>query len=315
MDLILNDLSIHGQFSDVRSFQESIRRVMSMRELARSFGREVYSHGKIRHSLVSSNASLTQVLARLPKDQVRSISLWLSKHGPFWEDVAMHNSDHYMQLKNEIVTDTAVGEAAYCMALGISRGLISFVPSDWSFSPLCVRVVLDSESEVSVSNYFESNQLRSALEEAEEPISSWEQLESAARRAFQKLTFTSECFRYLAGQPFAPGAAERILVRLRVLDQLVGSVDSGGQRTSEGHQIYQDHFTGKKAWFSDSSETEKHEFLSELTFPHPQSQGEFLFCTWHGKVKSPPIRIHFSWPEHQGAPLFVVYVGLKITRR
>lgn len=313
MDLLLNDLSLHGQFSDITTFQEAIHRVVSMRNLARSFGREVYSHRNIRYGLVNPNASLPQALKRLPKDQIRSISQWLTKHGPFWEDFALHDSDLYMDFREEVVTDTAVGEAAYCMAKGISRGLISFNPSNWCFSPICVRVVSDSETEVFVPNYWGIPELRCALQEAEPPITSWEQMERVSRRAFQRLSFSCESFSFLSGQPFALGAADRILVRLRTLDVLVGSVDARGQRTAEGHRIYNEHFTGQKAWFSDSSETEKNEFEKKLTFLGPQ--GTPLFCTWHGKVNTPPYRIHFAWPERPGDPLYVVYIGWKITLR
>ena len=90
--------------------------------------------------------------------------------------------------------------------------------------------------------------------------------------------------------------------------------DERNQRTPEGQRIYQDHFTGNKSWFSDSSDTEKDAFEAELTFHHPNQQGARLFCAWHGKVKSPQLRIHFSWPIPGGAPLYVVYVGPKITR-
>jgi hypothetical protein len=79
--------------------------------------------------------------------------------------------------------------------------------------------------------------------------------------------------------------------------------------------LYQEYFTGKKAWFTDSSDSEKNRFKSQLTFKHPDVAGEDLICTWHGKVKSPQIRLHFSWPVSADTPLYVVYVGPKITKK
>lgn len=79
--------------------------------------------------------------------------------------------------------------------------------------------------------------------------------------------------------------------------------------------MFQLHFTGDKAWFSDSSSTEKSDFRKELTFRHPMNAGEYLFCTWHGKVKTPQLRIHFSWPIRASDPLYVVYIGPKITKQ
>ena len=102
---------------------------------------------------------------------------------------------------------------------------------------------------------------------------------------------------------------------MTVLHDLKNCFDDRGQRTPEGHETYRKHFTGKKAWFSDSSDSEKADFRRDLTFSHPADAGETLFCTWHGKVKTPQLRIHFSWPVHAAEPLYVVYVGPKITRR
>ena len=315
MELLLNDLSLHEQFPDVITFRAAIHRVMSLRQLAGSFGRELHSHHNIVNSKITPTSSLHDALQSFPQNEKRSILQWLTRLGPFWEDAAEHGPDQWMDCEDEIVTDTAVGEAAYCQFVGISRGLVSFIPSRWELSPVNVRVMSDIVHEVSVRNYWQAPELEAALREAEPPISSWAHLEAASRTTFRRLTFSADSFRYLDGQPFVPGAAARILIRLGVLDQLMGSVDASGQRTAHGNQLYQNHFTGDRAWFSDSSDSEKREFERELTFPNPQPTGRSLFCTWHGKINHPPFRIHFAWPESPGAPLYVVYVGLKITRR
>lgn len=313
MDLLLNDLSLHRQFSDIRSFREAIRQVMSMRKVINGFGRELYSHRNLLNALVNSSASLHESLQKLPRDEKRATLAWLTRHGPFWEDIANHESDIFMDHGDEIVTDTAVGEAAYCKAIDIDRRLVSFVPSDWQFSPIAVRIESGTGTRVSVINYWDINKLEDAMQEAEPPVESWEQLELVCRRTFRRLSFSSECFGFLSGQPFVPGAAEHILVRLRILNKLVGSVDTSGRRNAEGNRIYQEHFTGRNAWFSDSSDTEKNEFKKELTFP--DLQGVPTFCAGHGKVYNPPFRIHFPWPVAPGIRLFIAYIGLKITRR
>lgn len=313
MDLLLNDLSLHEQFTNILTFRNAIHRVMQMRGLATSYGREVYAHRNISNRFVNPQKSLYQSLQELPREEKLATFRWLAQYGPFWEDVALHESDIYMDYGDEIVTDTAVGEAAFCNLVGIRRGLVSFAPSDWKSSPLVVRIESESVNVVSVPNFWDIPQLRAALQELEPPVASWDQMERVARRTFRRLFFSRECFIPLSGQPFAPGVAERILMRLRVLDELVDSVDEGGHRTEKGHQIYQDHFTGERAWFTDSSESEKQQFEEKLTFV--DSQGNRLFCTWHGKVNNPKMRIHFAWPVPPGEPAFIAYIGLKITRR
>lgn len=315
MELLLNDLSIHEQFPDVPTFREAIHRVMSLRHLASNYGRALYAHRNVVNSRINARTSLHDALQTFQRDEKRSFLQWLTRQGPFWEDAAQHNPDQWMDCGDEIVTDTAVGEAAYCMTVGINRSVVSFVPSRWNFSPIVVGIGPGVANHVVVANYWRLPELEAALQAAEPPIASWQQLESVSRARYQRLTFSADCFGYLNGQPFAPGAAAHILSRFDVLDRLMNSVDASGQRTAEGHQLYQDHFTGDRAWFSDSSDSEKREFERALTFPNPELSGGHLFCTWHGKVNSPPFRIHFAWPERLRGPLYVVYVGLKITRR
>jgi len=33
-----------------------------------------------------------------------------------------------------------------------------------------------------------------------------------------------------------------------------------------------------------------------MTFTHPDESDKTLFCPWHGKVQTPQLRVHFSWP-------------------
>ncbi len=108
---------------------------------------------------------------------------------------------------------------------------------------------------------------------------------------------------------------------LEILNRFKVCFDEKGQRTAEGNTIYQDFFTGKKeggghgAMFSDSSDSEKNEFGKELTFNHPGAPTQTLFCPWHGKVQTPQLRVHFSDPIRANEPLYVVYVGPKLTKR
>ena len=316
MELLLNDLSLHGQFSDAVAFRESLATVMAMRRIAGNFGRELYAHRNVVNCRITPDLSMFEALQALPRrDEKASLLGWLSKHGPFWDDDTRHGPDDYLECGDRIVTETAPGEAAYCAMRRVDRRLVSFTPSDWEYSPVAVQLVAAVPAGIEVPNYWQPPALESALQQAEPPIGSWAELETAARMRFQRLTFAHDCFSSLEGQPFAIGAKDRIISRLDVLHRLMGEVDAAGQRTAAGHQLYQDHFTGDRGWFSDSSDTEKNEFRGRLTFPHPDRPGEYLFCTWHGKVNNPPFRIHFAWPEHPGAPLFVTYVGRKLTLR
>ena len=318
MELIFNDLSIHGQFRDLMTFRVAIKRVMYLRQIAHQFGRELYCHRNVANAQVTPTSTMQQVVQRtLNRDQTRSLMQWLNHHGPFWEDVRQHGGDDWLEYNGTIVTDTAVGEAAYCLFYGVPRDLVSMDPSCWLTSPLSVDWHENGNAKsVDVRNYWDASKLEAALVTAPVPLKSWKDLEAVAQNRYPALTFSSDSFEPLNGHPFGKSAAEHLLSRLDVLHTLKNCFDQHGKRTPEGHKIYTNYFMGDKAWFSDSSDTEKEEFKKALTFPNPEAPREILFCTWHGKVNyRPPLRIHFSWPIQANKPLYVVYVGPKITRR
>ena len=242
---------------------------------------------------------------------------WLSQQGPFWDDDRQHDAGDWYECNGAVVTDTAMGEAAHSLLHGIDRGLVSLQPSDFTYDPVLVDRVVDDESRrrVEIRNYWEPDTLEVFLASAPLAMTSWAALSELSITRFTDLTFYENAFEPLQGQPFKQAVAERILVLLGVLQRLKVSFGEDGSRTAEGHELYQQHFTGDKAWFSDSSDAEKVDFKDNLTFRDPQNAEEELFCTWHGKVKSPQYRIHFSWPVTAATPVYVVYVGPKITKR
>lgn len=313
----MNDLSLHGQFSDVKEFQISIARIMEMRNIASRFGRDLYCGRRVPEADVTPQLKFHQAIQHFTRDEQRAIMQWIKVYGPFWEDIRQHSGNDYMEYQNELVTDQALGEAAFCCCKGIPCHLVSLAPSDWMFPdiPVIWKNPPEDDQPVSVPNYWDAQVLETALQTLPAPVRSWEYLEGVVKARCSNLTFARDSFESLRGRPFVDGAAKRILVLLDTLDQFKRCFDAQGQRTPEGHQLYQNHFAGDKASFSDSSDTEKRDFRKELTFPHPAVAGEELFCTWHGKVKTPQYRIHFSWPVRADTPLYVVYIGPKITVR
>ena len=311
VELIFNDLSIHQQFHDVSLFRQAINRLMEMRGIARTSGRELYCHRGTSNLLVNSTTSLFQEIQKFPLEQKRVILSWLTRQGPFGEDTLEHDFNEVFECHDDIVTDTGLGEAAYRNVLGTDCRLVSLTPSQWDYSPIIVKWLTTTTTDIQVHNHWEPHALEDALQQTEATVTSWAHLEAQSRQRFLGLTFTRDSFKDLEGRPFAEGGAQRILKRLEVLNRLMGEVASNGQLTTEGQQLYQNYFVGEKARFSDSSDTEKNQFRQKLTFRDPD--GNSLFCTWHGKVNTPPFRIHFSWPVPPGGRLYVVYVGWKIT--
>ena len=317
LEFIFNDCSIHGQFREIAEFREALARVMTIREVARNFGKNLQCHRNVAYALVTPESTMQSAVQALSNAQRSAVMQWLNRGGPFWEDSRQHSDqDDLLECDGEVVTNTAVGEAAYCIAHGIDRSLVSLNPSCWLTSPLSTIWYGDGfERSVDVPNYWDLDVVREALRASPVPPESWKQLESMVIRRCSDLTFANNSFAPLEGHPYGIRTAERLLILFDVLQTIKTCFNARGERTPEGHVLYQKHFTGEKAWFSDSSDDEKSMFRTGLTFPHPTNSDQWLSCTWHGKVKSPQLRIHFSWPIRAREPLYIVYVGPKITKR
>lgn len=319
MQLIANDLSVHEQFHDISSFRNALERIMTMRNTARQFGRDVQCSRMLLVGNVMTGVSMQQALGQLGVNERRAAISWMTRTGPFWDDCRQHERGDYLECRGEVVTDSSVGEAAYRKLNGFDCALVSFVPSDWDLSHVEViwrRTDEGAEdSGTTLENFRDGFNLRDKLSNDPLPVKSWYELARSSRDRFTSLTFSSDCFDSLEGIPFSKGASERLTLLLDILDRLARAFDADGTRTAEGHSIYRDYFTGANALFSDSSDTEKNRFRDRLTFRHPTESGEYLFCPWHGKVQQMTLRLHFSWPIHHGRPAYVVYAGYKLTKQ
>ncbi len=292
-----------------------------MRDVARRFRRTVYCHRNMVNTEPIAGVSMQRAIQSLERDKRVDLMVWLTRGGPFWEDDVMyrHGSGEYLEFQDSVVTDTAIGEAAYRSLHGNRCDLVSAIPSEWDFSP--VEVVWRREDEgledqtARLENWRTPGLLEGALRDAASPLQSWDDLRNASESRFEKLTFARDCFKPLEGFPFADSTAKRCIELLNVLDRLAYAFNAEGERTSEGHAIYQTYFTGEKAWFSDSSDTEKHDFHEKLTFPFPGYPAKSLPCPWHGKERHMNFRLHFSWPIQAGEPVYIVYFGPKLTKR
>lgn len=324
MGFLVNDCSLHGQFHTAAAFRESLDEVMRIRAAVQRHGHALYCHRKVSTAKLGPSLTMQQAVGALPRDLQRAVLGWLTQHGPFWDDEPLHGSDDCLYCNDDdIVTDTAMGEAAFAwLSQGAVWRLISFSPSTFEVSPIAVRWQRGDDAPLlaEVENHWSLRTVEACIAACPVPLASWRALEEAARLRFDRLVIARDAFSSLGRLPFSPGVADRVMVILDILDRLRGCFDGDGKRTAAGHELYQSFFTGKKseggrgALFSTSSETEQEAFRDVLTFPHPEG-GEALFCPWHGKIQTPPLRVHFSSPISVDRPLYVVYIGWKLTTR
>ena len=315
MELLFNDASLHGQF-DIPSFRRAIDRIMTIRQTGLRYGRELQCNRNVANAQITYDRKMPEVIQFLRRDKRSAVQLWLTRTGPFWDESRDHSENDWMECNGRLVTGTAIAEATHAVLHERLCGLVSVDPSEWLISPLSIDCRTNSvEQSTSVNNYWTIEDLEKDLEAAPVSIQSWADLEKTASSRFSELTFTSSSFEPLSGHPYGKGAAERILELLRILAKFKDCFDASGRRTGAGNHIYQEYFTGNNAPFSDSSDSEKNDFRAQLTFPHPDVVGEALFCTWHGKVRTQQLRVHFSWPIRAAEPLYIMYIGPKITKR
>ena len=319
MELFGNDLSLHGQFQDIPAFRQALGSIMSMRKVARRFGREIHCNRAFLNGSPIYGTSMRQAITRLPREEQRSTMAWLTKHGPFWEDVRRHGPDDYLDCGGDIVTDTAIGEAGFRSLHDMHSALVSFTPSNWSFSP--IEVVWRREADglndqaAQLPNWLNESDLESALGNAEAPMKSWLDLQAVCHNRFPKLRFATDSFDRLAGVPFSASSAIRLRFLLSLLDRRAGAFDTDGTPTADARRIQRDYFSGEKSLFSDSSSSEKRQFRSQLTFRDPYNPNGHIMCSWHGKERHSKLRIHFSWPIRPDVPIYIAYIGPKLTKR
>lgn len=317
LEFILNELSLSGQFTDAADFEQALDRIAEIRNILHSSGRKLKAHQSLTHAQVTPEFAMKKIVGSLPINKARAWMAWLTREGPFWDHDRKHPGDGYLDVDGQLVTDTGLGEVAWRRYEGEPAASVSFAPSDWQINPIQVRCYESQEPswEVSVSNYWSLEPVGKALERCTPLLASWEELRQRAISECEALHFSDDCFDYIAKTPFAVGPAERLLERLRVLNRLKCCFEPDGALNTEGSSLFQKHFVGEKAWFSDSSETEKNLYRNELRFRHPTQIGEFIDASWHGKVKTPQLRIHFSWPITAAETTYVVYVGPKLTKK
>ena len=320
MELLFNELSVHEQFHDKANFRDALLRLIAMRNTARRFQRKIRCNRMLLGAKPMPDTPMQQAIEKLglPVDKRRAVMIWLSQNGLFWDDTRQHSSDDWFEHEDKIVTDTAVGEAAFRALHGMNCGLVSFSPSDWECTPVEViwrRTNGEPDGrDVELENWWDARALEETLRGQAPLVRSWDDLRQASGSRFNNLTFAADCFAPLEKCPFNKSKMKAFIKLLNTLDQFACAFDESGRRSAEGHRIYKDYFTGDKAWFSDSSDSEKHDFREKLTFKHPENRESSLFCTWHGKVAK-TFRLHFSWPIKAGESVYVVYAGPKLTKQ
>ena len=312
--ILFNDASLHGQFLAVEPFKESLRVLWDIRKALIAKGLQLRVCRSVRLRQVTPTETFNDFLGAIPNELRIRLLLWLDREGPFWDDGRQHSGSEYFQCYEEPVTDTGAAEAACFVAAGGASWLFSLDPSSFLADPLVVEWLdrKDGDLHLSIPNGWTSEHAERCASTFERPFLSWDELLKWAEIDCGNLLLSEEIRSQLPPQ-FIPSVAQRSRVLLAALNEIVGYMKEGSSEALEGMREVWMH--GDSAPFSPSSRTEIRDHKADLTFRSPQT-GESVFCSWHGKINTPKMRIHFEWPLPDGETrLFVPYIGPKLTKK
>ncbi len=324
-ELFINDHSFHGQYSASCDVVAAIMRLRALSIICRSYSASSFcSRIALGGRPATERATLREVIVSFPDADLRRLVLsWLDKQGPYWDTDRLHDSgDWYFVMNQEhetLATDSSVAECAARRLFGNkTTALLSALPSNFTFTPVHVGIRDDSciTEGFPLPNFWEKQSLTSFLESSIS-VNNWNNLQAYVTKQFTELLFTNDVFQSLQATPFSIGLRDRIITLLRILDSISGGIDpKNGKMNQSAKSLHENNFVGGKSLFSDSSDTEKSEFKSALTFLCPLTHVQTLF-PWHGKIKmGAQYRIHFGWPKPDPSnKLPIVYIGPKITKR
>ena len=322
---LFNDASFHGQFVTNTDVILALQRVYDVRKELQKQTFELGVHSRIADRPATATQDVRACLyASNSRDLKNLILAWFNGAGPFWDNPPKHNASEYFQCNDTVVTETALAEAAMCHWLeGVAEtDSVSLVPSNFTADPLRVDWLgrLGVDLDFSIRNHTHTRSLPARLNALEKPVQNWPELLSRLPRKCPNLLFSPDIVNQL-GLCFYPNVAKQSLVLLRLLDELVALKRAGNE--TRFNEMRSNLMVGDEARFTNSSDNEIKDFADEMTFTHPVT-GQEVFCSWHGKIQTPPYRIHIEWPipekvyrkekstdEYQ--PLLVAYIGRKLT--
>lgn len=312
--ILLNDASLHGQFTAPEVFHDALRTLWGIRSFLVSKGLQLRVCRSVRLRKVTSDLTFYGFLGSVPREIKTRLLLWLDREGPFWDDERTHSDGEYFECNEDLVTDTGAAEAAFLQSESTSAWLFSVSPSKFLTNPLIVhwRGRAEGDLAIKVPNGWTRDHAEQCVADLERPLASWYDLLEWAKRECEHLRLSDDIAKQLPTQ-FIPNVAQRSKVLLGVLNQMICFSKAGKQAAF--NELRTKWMQGKRARFSPSSDSELDEFSEELTFLDQHNRTRVL-CSWHGKIQTPQYRIHFEWPLPKGAEkLFVAYIGPKITKR
>ncbi len=312
----VNELSLCGQYQIPDDFLNDLSELMRLRRQTPMLAENLYCLKALALQNVTYNQNFREVVQR-DKTLLQPVLAWLTKYGPFWDADRQQNQDDYFEYLGQDVTNQSLAEIARRKLAGQESVSVSFANGGFDHAPLTIEQGLAEErlAIVDIDNIWNFSKLSNdVLSKTPRPVN-WEQMLNQAIARFNKLSFSPNCISALLMEPYCSYVTERVSELLHVLNEFMNCRCEDGTYSDRNNELIRQYFAGGKALFTDESESNKHDFKKEMTFPDFDRSTAEVFCSWHGKIKSPQYRIHFEWPSKTHQTLRVFYIGPKLTKR
>lgn len=317
MNWILNDLSLSLQFCDVDDFACKMAELLKAKSSSKLLERRVLCSRQLGSIEVIENLTFSHVVMKYVNPNLRKqILSWIDKNGPFWCDEKTPNRDDYFEYQSINVTDLGLGECARRIINGVDVRSYSF-DGEFGKTPLAVQHGLAEEpfGTYDIDNIWGVGALKDSAQGVEFQPKNWKEAIDRLKERFPGILFSDYVYNQMDPVPYSEGNFESLCERFRVLTEYLDSRDLEGRHTEKSESILKDYFQGDKAWFSGESDRNIKDFEAELKF-EDLFDGKRKLFPFHGKIKTPQLRIHIEWPIPPARDkVQVVYVGPKITKR
>lgn len=320
MTFLFNDLSLGGQYAQAEDFHRELDELLAVLARVPGLRGRLFSSRSLGNRPVTATQNFQQaVRASNDRDFVRRVLGWIASAGPFWEDERTDNADDCFYFDGSDVTDQGLGETARRHLAGVRVASFGMLASPHRCDAAALDVLhglLEAPiGTVNVPNLAGTATLLAQAERDRGPPTSWIDMLERIGTDYPTLALGSDLIRTLRPHPFSVYVAERTCELLGILHAYVVSRDANGLHTARTNEIVDRFFAGSRARFTDESRSNKDEFAQEMTFEDPLDAGRRVFCPFHGKINTPPFRIHFAWPLPASEKhIRIVYIGPKITR-
>ena len=304
-EFFFNDLSIHNQFADKKAFLAALEMFKNVRTAVTGANHIFYVHRNILLRDACGVSFRKAVLMHCNVNQIKQVMSWVDKSANFLPDEETFLPSDRFECDGVDVSSSAIAECAYRCLIEGDVLLTSLNPSEYNKSPIKVIVNCSGDAEcVELENLYKLPNLDKRISEIKAPIATWEVLIEQIN-ALPSVDVSSNVIDQLAAEPFARNIAEECYRRARALSEMAQC------KTIEAFNVLYVKYCTGDSWFSDSSDTEKKDFKSKLTFT---VNGSKKLCPFHGKVKIRQFRIHTDKVASFGNDITIVYIGPKLTK-